>query len=199
MSTWIFFQNYGTMLQAWVVSQSAFNYKTSTLMVSFLVYLSGLDTWASTEGMRGVEGRFHSYEKLKHPNNISCYHYGEWLQTCPRIFTAASHCKRPNLSIPDNLLHRHNAAAVTLPLEGTAGAPLWVCPFLAWYHFIKGQSLRGHAEPGAAALISSQPEPQPLPLSCTMFPFPSPKAAPHKTINLLTISVTLHCPQYTKE
>lgn len=86
MSTWIFFQNYGTMLQAWVVSQSAFNYKTSTLMVSFLVYLSGLDTWASTEGMRGVEGRFHSYEKLKHPNNISCYHYGEWLQTCPRIF-----------------------------------------------------------------------------------------------------------------
>lgn len=32
-----------------------------------------------------------------------------------------------------------------------------------------------------------------------MFSFPSRKAAPHKTINLLTISVTLHCPKYTKE
>lgn len=44
MSTWIFFQNHSTMLQARVVSQSAFHYGTLTLMATFLVYLSGLDT-----------------------------------------------------------------------------------------------------------------------------------------------------------
>jgi len=129
MSTWIFFKNYSTMLQARAVSQSAFNYGTLTLMVAFLVYLSGLDTWASMEGMRGIEGRFHCYEKLKSPNNILHYRYCEWPQTCTWIITTASRCKRPSLPAPDNLLQADNAATATLPLGGTAGTPLRCCPF----------------------------------------------------------------------
>lgn len=64
MSTWIFLKHYSKVLQAWAVIQPAFNYGILTLMVTFLVYLTGLDTWASIKGMRRVEGRSHCYEKL---------------------------------------------------------------------------------------------------------------------------------------
>lgn len=110
-------------------------------MVTFLVYLSGLDTRASIKGTRGVEGRFHCYEKLKNPNNISHYCYCEWLQTCTWIITAASRCKRPSLSAPNNLLQADNAAPVTLPSGATVGTPPRFCPFQALFHFIKGRCL----------------------------------------------------------
>lgn len=129
------------MFQEWAVSQLAFNYRTLTLMVTFLAYLNGLDTRASIEGKRRVGGRFHCYKKLKSLNNTPHYHHGEWLQASTWVITEAPHCRRPGLPAPDSLLLTDNAAAAPLPSGGTAGTPLGFCPYQALYHFIKGWCL----------------------------------------------------------
>lgn len=129
------------MFQEWAVSQLAFNYRTLTLMVTFLAYLSGLDTRASIEGKRRVGGRFHCYKKLKSLNNTPHYHHGEWLQVSTWVITEAPCCRRPGLPAPDSLLLTDNAAAAPLPSGGTAGTPLGFCPCQALYHFIKGWCL----------------------------------------------------------
>ena len=64
---------------------------------------------------------------------------------------------------------------------------------------LRDGALRSQAATEAEALFSSQLEASTLPLSSTMFSSPSWKAAPHKTFSLLTISVTLYCPKYTKQ
>jgi len=67
------------MLHERAVSQFAFRYGTLTSVVTFLLYLSGSDTWASIEGRRALRGRFHCHEMLKSLNNTSHYHHWEWL------------------------------------------------------------------------------------------------------------------------
>lgn len=180
------------MFQEWAVSQLAFNYRTLTLMVTFLAYLSGLDTRASIEGKRRVGGRFHCYKKLKSLNNTPHYHHGEWLQASTWVITKAPRCRRPGLPAPTACSSRTMQPQHCCLREGLR-ALRWV--FVRARHYItllRDGAWRSHAVTGAEALFSAQLEAQPLPLSCTMFSFPSWKAAPHKTISLLTISVTPH-------
>lgn len=180
------------MFQEWAVSQLAFNYRTLTLMVTFLAYLNGLDTRASIEGKRRVGGRFHCYKKLKSLNNTPHYHHGEWLQASTWVITEAPRCRRPGLPAPTACSSRTMQPQHRCLREGLR-ALRWV--FVRTRHYItllRDGAWRSHAVTGAEALFSAQLEAQPLPLSCTMFSFPSWKAAPHKTISLLTISVAPH-------
>lgn len=139
----MFFRNCSTGLGKWTMSWLAFNNGTLTLMVTFLVRLSGLDTciWIAEESRGLGAGRGGGLIVMKSCEATIIYSTistkSAW-ELAHGLLPKHHVIKSLKLPASNNLFWADNASTVTLVSWGTVGPLLCFCPFYTLYHFIKG-------------------------------------------------------------